>query len=84
MTNCQRTQSSFPLGSGLEVQNTPQVLKSVKGPGNTFDLNPKGERTLPSFGKFSWDIYSAPRNFFFKYQGWVSNVNFDISIFWGE
>jgi hypothetical protein len=33
---------------------------SVKGPGNTFDLNPKWERTLPTFGNFSYDINSVP------------------------
>jgi len=45
---------------GLEVENPIQALQSVKGPGNTFDLNPKWERTLPSFGNFSWDIYRVP------------------------
>jgi hypothetical protein len=45
---------------GLEVQDPTQALKSVKGPGNTFDLNPKWERTLPSFGNFLWDTYSPP------------------------
>jgi hypothetical protein len=45
---------------GLEVQNPPQVLKSVKGPGNTFDLSPNWERTLLSAGNFSWDIYRVP------------------------
>jgi len=51
---------------GLEVQNPTQALKSVKGPGNTFDLNPEWEkRTLPSFGNFSWDIYRVlpPKKF---------------------
>ena len=43
---------------GLEVQNPIQTLKSVKGPSNGFDLNPKSERTFPSFGNFSWHIYS--------------------------
>jgi hypothetical protein len=45
---------------GLEVQKPTQALKSVKGPGNTFDLNPKWERTLPSLIYFSWDIYREP------------------------
>ena len=48
---------------GLEVQNpppSPQALKSVKGPGNTFELNPKWERILPSFGNFSWNIHRVP------------------------
>jgi hypothetical protein len=46
---------------GLEVQNPIQALKSVKGLGNTFDINPKWERTLPPFGNFSWDIYRPPK-----------------------
>jgi hypothetical protein len=41
---------------GLEVQKAYQALKSVKDPGNTFDSNPKGSRTLPSLIYFSWDI----------------------------
>jgi hypothetical protein len=44
------------------VQHPTQTLKSVKDPENTFDLNPKWERTLPSFGNFSWDIYRVPPN----------------------
>jgi hypothetical protein len=39
---------------------TQQALKSVKGPGNTFDLNPKWARTLPSLIYFSCDIYRDP------------------------
>jgi hypothetical protein len=42
------------------VQNPTKKLKSVKGRGNIFDLSPKWDRTLPSFGKFSWDIFSTP------------------------
>jgi hypothetical protein len=42
---------------GLEVQKPTQALKSVKDPGNTFDVNPKWSRTLPSLIYFSWDIY---------------------------
>jgi len=44
----------------LEVQSPTQAFKSVKGPGNTFDLSPKWERNLPSFSNYSWDIYSLP------------------------
>ena len=55
---------------GLEVQDPTQALKSVKGPGNTFDLNPKWERTLPSFGNFLWDTYSPPPKKQSKYQSW--------------
>ena len=42
---------------GLEVQKPTQPLKSVKGPGITFDLIPKCERTLSPVGNFSWDMY---------------------------
>jgi hypothetical protein len=45
---------------GLEVDKPIQALKSVKDPGNTFDLNPKWSRTLPSLIYFSWDIYRDP------------------------
>jgi hypothetical protein len=34
------------LYCGLEVQKPTQALKSVKGPANTFDFNPKWSRTL--------------------------------------
>jgi len=47
------------------VQNPTEALKSVKDPGNTFELNPKWERTLLSFGNFSWNIFSNPQS---KYQ----------------
>jgi hypothetical protein len=33
---------------GVKYQKPTQALKSVKGPGNTFDLSPKWSRTLPS------------------------------------
>jgi hypothetical protein len=45
---------------GLEVQKPTQALKSVKGPGNTFDLISRWSRTLPSLICFSWDIYRDP------------------------
>jgi hypothetical protein len=45
---------------GLEVQKPTHALKSVKGPGNTFDINHKWSRTLPSLIYFSWDIYRDP------------------------
>jgi hypothetical protein len=45
---------------GLEVQKPTQALKSVKGPGNTFDINHKWSRTLPPLTHFSWDINRAP------------------------
>jgi hypothetical protein len=44
------------------MQNPTQALKSVKDPGNTFDLNCKWERTVPYFGNFSWDIIRVPPN----------------------
>jgi hypothetical protein len=46
--------------SELELQSRTQALKSVKGPGNTFELISKRERTLPSFINVSWDIYRVP------------------------
>ena len=36
-------------------------LKSVKGPSNTFDLNPKWQRTLPSCGNFLWVMHRVPQ-----------------------
>jgi hypothetical protein len=45
---------------GLEVQKPTQALKSVKDPCNTFNLNPKWARTLPSLIYFSWDINRDP------------------------
>jgi hypothetical protein len=30
--------------------------------GITFELNPRWERTLPSFGNFAWDIHRVPPN----------------------
>jgi hypothetical protein len=51
---------------GLEVQKPTQALKSVKGPVNTFDWNPKWSRTLPSLIYFSWNIHKK----ILKYQSW--------------
>jgi hypothetical protein len=58
---------------GLEVQKPTQALKSVKGPGNIFDLNSKWSRTLPSLIYFSWDIYREP-----PLHKKKSNINVDI------
>jgi hypothetical protein len=38
------------------MQKPTQALKSVKDPSNTFDLNPKWSRTLPSLIYCLWDI----------------------------
>jgi hypothetical protein len=57
------------------VQKPTQALKSVKGLGYTFDLNPKWERTMLSFDIFSRVIYRVPTKS--KYRR-VSNINFDI------
>jgi hypothetical protein len=67
------------------VQKPTQALKSVKGPGNIFELNPKWKRTLSSLIYFSWDIYTGPLT---DISAWwvsapqahsrVSNINFDI------
>jgi hypothetical protein len=45
---------------GLEVHKPTQALKAVKGPGNTFDINHRWSKTLPSLKYFSWDINRAP------------------------
>jgi hypothetical protein len=58
---------------GLEVQKPTQALKSVKGPGNTFDGNPKWARTLPSLIYFSWNIYRDPTSIIY-----FSNIKVDI------
>ena len=56
---------------GLEMQKPIQALQSVKGPGNTFDWDPKMTRTLPSLIYCSWDIYrDPPPQKKFKYQSW--------------
>jgi hypothetical protein len=62
---------------GLEVQKPTQALKSVKGAGNTFDLNPKWSRTLPSLIYFSWDIYRNPLSI---KQNQISKLIFDILV----
>ena len=46
----------------LEVHNPTQALKSVKGLGNTFDLNPMWERTLQSFDIFYGLFIGSPQN----------------------
>ena len=56
--------------SGFEVQKPTQVLKAVIGLGKTFNLNPKWERTLPSVGNFSWNIFKVPPQNKSKYQSW--------------
>jgi hypothetical protein len=61
-----------PCG-GLEVQKPTQALKSVKDPGNTFDINHKWARTLPSLIYFAWDIYRDP-----PLHKKKSNINVDI------
>jgi hypothetical protein len=55
------------------VQKSNQALKSVKGPGNTFDWNPKWARTLPTLIYFSWNIYKKK----LKYQSWY------LTPYWG-
>ena len=44
---------------GFQMYTPPRHLRQL--PGNTFDLNPKWERTLPSFGNFSLNMYRVPR-----------------------
>jgi hypothetical protein len=69
---CQISTLIFGL---VEVQNPNQALNSVKGHGNTFDLNPKLERTLPSFGNCSWDIYRiTPKSKFFHTRVYIKGI----------
>ena len=52
------------------MQKPTQALNSVKDQGNTFDLNPKWARTLPSLIYFSLIIYRVhPKS---KYQSSIS------------
>jgi hypothetical protein len=51
----------FRPSCGLDVQNPTHSLKSVKDPGNTFELNPKWERTLPSFDNFYGIFIALPK-----------------------
>jgi hypothetical protein len=44
------------------IKDGKEALKSVKGPNNTFDLNPKWKRTLLSFGNVSLDMHRVPPN----------------------
>jgi hypothetical protein len=55
------------------VQKLTQALKSVKGSGNTFGLNAKWAKTLPSLIYCSWDIYRDPAP-----QKQNSNIKVDI------
>jgi hypothetical protein len=55
---------------GLEVQKPTQALKSVKGPGNSFDLNLKWARTMPSGIKNVMEYLYRPHSR-------VSNINFE-------
>jgi hypothetical protein len=55
------------------VQKLTQALKTVKNPGNTFDLNPKWTRSLPSVIYFSCDINRDPPT-----QKTISNIKVDI------
>ena len=67
---------------GLEVHKPTQALKSVKGPDNTFDLNPKWVRTLPSLIYCSWDIHRDPPTPQKKIQ--ISKLIFDTLLWaWG-
>jgi hypothetical protein len=60
---------------GLEVQKPTQTLQSVKDPANTFDWNPKWERTLLSLIYVSWDINRDPlHKHNFRYQRWYSTL----------
>jgi hypothetical protein len=55
---------------GLQVQKPTQALKSVKDPGNTFDINHTWSRTLPSLIYFLWvmegGLYKYPTKKYIK------------------
>jgi hypothetical protein len=53
------------------MQKPTQALQSVKDPDNTFDLNPKWVRTLPSLIYFSWDINRDPPPFHKKINSYI-------------
>jgi hypothetical protein len=55
---CQISTLIFGFGGTLYI--SLETLKLVKGQGNTFNLNPKWQRTLPSFGNFSWNMHRVP------------------------
>jgi hypothetical protein len=57
---CQISTLIFGFGETLNISHA-KLPKDGKGPGNTFDVNPKWQRTLPFFGNFSWDIYRVPK-----------------------
>ena len=48
------------INSNIKGAETHPALKSGKDPGDTFNLNPKWARTLPSLIYFSWHIYREP------------------------
>ena len=68
---------------GLRCRNPTQSLKSIKDPGNIFDLHCKWTGTSPSLIYFSWDIYRDPPPstiFFFKYQSWYWTTCFGFEV----
>ena len=52
------TQSKYQSLS-LRCRIPPRHLSQLKAHGNTFELNSKWSRTLPSVCNFSWNIYTA-------------------------
>jgi predicted dinucleotide-utilizing enzyme len=45
----------------IPLKNISRTAKFL-GPSNTFDLNPKWQRTLLFIGNFSWDMHRFPPN----------------------
>jgi hypothetical protein len=71
---------NLEIRSNVLLHKPTHALKSLKGPGNTLDLNPKRARTLPSLIYFSWHIYrNPPPDFIFQ----ISNLIFD-TLLWAK
>jgi hypothetical protein len=62
-SGCQISTLIFGFGETLYIshEKLPKDSKVlVKGLGNTFNQNPKWQRTVPSFGNFSWNMQRVP------------------------
>jgi hypothetical protein len=55
---------------GIFIEHLSQALKSGTRLGNTFDISPEWQRTLPSFVNFSWNMHRVPPNPNIKVDIW--------------